>query len=286
MHEIVWQYDETTPHPEVEPDGPTEARRLLMEGNHAFAHFFDEAPGPGGLLRHVIPVSRHDLGLGDRPGEAPRQEPFAAVLGCADARVPIELIFGRQANDLFIVRVAGNVLGSECLGSVDYAVNHIGTVKLLAVLGHTGCGAVTAAVDAYLTPAAYLDVATNFPLQSIVSALMAAVRGAAHALNIVYGKQSAELPGYRRALIDLAVIVNAALDASVLAHTYRDTPQRRLEVTFGIYDLVQRVVGLPAPDAGWAAGLADPPADRDELAAFGRRMAASSYVRGLLHAPQ
>ena len=53
------------------------------------------------------------------------QEPFAAVLGCADARVPVEIVFGQGFNDLFVVRVAGNVLGDECLGSLDFAVSNL-----------------------------------------------------------------------------------------------------------------------------------------------------------------
>src|SRR5690606_4347633 len=126
----------------------------------------------------------------------------------ADARVPVELIFGQQANDLFVVRVAGNVLGDECLGSLGYAVDQLGTVRLLAVLGHTGCGAVTTAVDAYLNPVGYLGVAANFPLQAIVSKLMAPVRGAAAALAAVYGETVAARPGYRQALIETAVMLN------------------------------------------------------------------------------
>jgi carbonic anhydrase len=284
MYEVVWQYDETAPYVEVRPESPTEAIRLLADGNHTFARFVDKPAGPDDLARHVIRVSRYDLGLGDRPGEAPRQEPFAVVLGCADARVPVELIFGRRANELFVVRVAGNVLGNACLGSIDFAVSHIGTVKLLAVLGHTGCGAVTGAVDAYLTPSAYLEVAANLPARAIVGALMGPVHGAAQALNAVYGRESAGLPGYRQALIDLTVVISAALTASALIHTYRDTPGRRLGVAFGVYNLGRRVVGLPAAEAGWQAGLFDPPADQDELAAFGRAMAGSAFVRDLLHA--
>ena len=67
-----------------------------------------------GTTRHVVPVDPRDLGLA--PGEKgpPAQRPFAAVLGCSDARVPIELIFSAGANDLFVVRVAGNVLGAGC----------------------------------------------------------------------------------------------------------------------------------------------------------------------------
>ena len=75
------------------------------------------------------------------------------MLGCSDARVPIELIFNEGPNDLFVVRVAGNGLGGEVFGSLSYAVEHLGgSLKLVVVLGHSGCGAVSAAVDAVLNP--------------------------------------------------------------------------------------------------------------------------------------
>ena len=74
----------------------------------------------------------------------PKQAPFAVVIGCSDARVPTEMIFGQGFNDLFVIRVAGNVLGDVCLGSIDFAVEALSeSVKLLVVLGHSGCGAVT-----------------------------------------------------------------------------------------------------------------------------------------------
>jgi Carbonic anhydrase len=71
-------------------------------------------------------VDPRDLGLAPNAPGAPRQRPYAAVLGCSDARVPIELIFNERPNDLFVVRVAGNGLGSEVLGSLKYAVDHLG----------------------------------------------------------------------------------------------------------------------------------------------------------------
>jgi carbonic anhydrase len=83
-------------------------------------------------------------------GDAPPQRPFAAVLGCADARVPIELVFHEGPNDLFVVRVAGNVLGPDILGSLCYAIDNLGgSLRLIVVLGHSssatearagGCG--------------------------------------------------------------------------------------------------------------------------------------------------
>lgn len=76
------------------------------------------------------------------------QEPFAVILGCADSRVPPELIFDRGLGDLFVVRVAGNIPDETAvLGSLEYAVAHLKT-SLLVVLGHKGCGAVQAAVAA------------------------------------------------------------------------------------------------------------------------------------------
>lgn len=74
------------------------------------------------------------------------QDPFAIVLGCSDSRVPPEIIFDSGIGDLFVVRVAGGVVGDQVLGSIEYAAAHLHT-PLLLVLGHTNCGAVTAAVS-------------------------------------------------------------------------------------------------------------------------------------------
>nr|MEE4269821.1 carbonic anhydrase [Candidatus Krumholzibacteria bacterium] len=74
------------------------------------------------------------------------QQPMAVVLGCADSRVPPELVFDQGPGDLFVVRVAGNVAGSTPLGSIEFAVQQLG-VRLVVVLGHTGCGAVQAALQ-------------------------------------------------------------------------------------------------------------------------------------------
>jgi len=75
------------------------------------------------------------------------QQPFATVLGCSDSRVPPELVFGAGLGDLFIVRLAGNVVSVEVMGTLQYAGLHLAT-PLFVVLGHEGCGAVRAALDA------------------------------------------------------------------------------------------------------------------------------------------
>ena len=73
--------------------------------------------------------------------------------------MPIELIFNEGPNDLFVIRVAGNGLGTDVLGSLKYAVDNLsGSLKLIVVLGHSGCGALTAAVDVFLNPENYLSL--------------------------------------------------------------------------------------------------------------------------------
>lgn len=77
---------------------------------------------------------------------APKQKPFAVVVCCSDSRVPPELVFDQGLGDLFVVRVAGNVVDDVALGSIEYAVEHLG-VKFIFVLGHESCGAVAAALQ-------------------------------------------------------------------------------------------------------------------------------------------
>src|SRR6185503_14836836 len=74
------------------------------------------------------------------------QQPYAMILGCSDSRVPPELIFGAGLGDLFVVRVAGNLISPEVAGSLQYAGIHLRT-PLLVVMGHEGCGAISAALE-------------------------------------------------------------------------------------------------------------------------------------------
>jgi carbonic anhydrase len=75
------------------------------------------------------------------------QQPFATILGCSDSRVPPELVFDQGFGDLFVIRVAGNVVDTDVVGSIQYAVRHLKT-RLLVIMGHEGCGAVTATLAA------------------------------------------------------------------------------------------------------------------------------------------
>lgn len=86
-----------------------------------------------------------------RAETAQTQRPFAIVVGCADSRTSPELIFDHNIGDLFVVRTAGNLVDDYALGSIEYAVNHLGA-RLIVVVGHDGCGAVKAALTSDTAP--------------------------------------------------------------------------------------------------------------------------------------
>ena len=110
--------------------GPYEARIRLLEGNGRFASGKMVHPGQS-------PERRAEVAKG--------QHPFAVIVACSDSRVPPELLFDQGLGDLFVVRLAGNILNDEALGSIEYAVDHL-KVAYLMVLGHERCGAVEAAL--------------------------------------------------------------------------------------------------------------------------------------------
>jgi carbonic anhydrase len=281
MFEFVYRYAPEEPHGSERPAGPADARRRLEDGNAGFAGLL--AGPPGGRL-----VVFDDLWAAPTDGDAPVQQPFAAVLGCADARVPTEIVFGQGFNDLFVVRVAGNVLGSECLGSLDYALSNLGEcVKLVVVLGHSRCGAVTAAVDSYLDTRRYLEAAPSHPVRAVVDKIMVAVRTAERAVAAAWGKDAAAHPGYRAALIETAVGLNAALTAATVRQEFRDQLGPHREVVYGVYDFTSRRVGVPLGVPGeshFAPGLVPAPADLDGFHQLGVALATSPAVRGLLAA--
>lgn len=88
---------------------------------------------------------RPDLGANERRAQIMGQTPFAAVLACSDSRVPVELVFDQGFGDLFVVRLAGNVVDHSALASLEYAILHL-NIHLVMVLGHEGCGAVRSAM--------------------------------------------------------------------------------------------------------------------------------------------
>lgn len=112
---------------------PNEAFEKLVDGNARFV---------AGKPEH-----RHEARSWRAALEA-AQHPFATVIGCSDSRVPIELLFDQGFGDLFVIRVAGNLVARDETGSVEYAVNHLRT-PIVAVIGHESCGAVTAALGSH-----------------------------------------------------------------------------------------------------------------------------------------
>jgi len=112
------------------------AQVRLNDGNQAFAALLAGMTDENGRVQNIVSVDPRDLGLLADDPAPPKQRPFAAILGCSDARVPVELIFNEGPNDLFVVRVAGNGLGPEVLGSLKYAVEHLGgSLKLIVRSG-------------------------------------------------------------------------------------------------------------------------------------------------------
>jgi carbonic anhydrase len=107
-----------------------EALQRLRDGNRRFVA---EVRG-----RAVNRARREELAAG--------QEPFAIILGCSDSRVPAEIVFDQGLGDLFVIRVAGNIVAPSQVGSVEFAATRFET-RLVVVLGHTSCGAIQATVD-------------------------------------------------------------------------------------------------------------------------------------------
>src|SRR5262249_38332169 len=148
------------------------ARKTLEDGNRTFARWMASCQSststPGEEPRYIVPCNGLEVGMLRKQGGIPKQSPFAVVVGCSDARVPTETLFGPGCTDLFVIRVAGNVLGDVCLGSIDFAVEALSeSVKVLVVLGHSGCGAVTGAVDTYLRPLKYWSRSISPALRGI-----------------------------------------------------------------------------------------------------------------------
>ncbi len=148
-----------------------------------------------------------------------KQEPFAAILSCADSRVPVELIFDQTIGHLFVARVAGNIASSEIIASLEYGVAVLG-VKCLVVLGHANCGAVKAAMKAEAVP----------------------------------GQISALYPYLRRAVdqsagdLDAAILANARIQADLLRTASPVIKQAvssgKLKVDSGVYNLASGKVSF------------------------------------------
>jgi carbonic anhydrase len=256
--DIVYRYggDETAIRPL--PSDSNAALLRLEQGNKDFATLLDHIRDERGIQR-IIPVDPRDLGLASG---SPKQRPFAAILGCSDARVPVELIFNEGPNDLFVIRVAGNGLGTEVLGSIKYAVENLGgSLKLIVVLGHSGCGALTTAVDVFLNPGDYLPLATKHSLRSILDRLLLVVQTSAKKLVAAFGPDVELRPGYRKALIEASIVTNAALAAYSIQQEFGSSAPTELQTVYGVYLLETRETWAPRLDNIEGVGLAAAPRD-------------------------
>jgi carbonic anhydrase len=166
-----------------------DALNRLREGNRRFV----ARQSAGSNLS--IPAPAADLVTG--------QEPFAIILGCSDSRVPAELVFDQGFGDLFVIRVAGNIVAPSQVGSVEFAASKFST-RLVVVLGHSQCGAVTAALDELQG----LSTTQSKNLRSIVDR----VRPSLETLVEISGAND------REALIEEGVRANVRASANHLRH--------------------------------------------------------------------
>ena len=134
----------------------SEGLQRLRDGNYRFAN------GEATNLQSVNQARRAELVDG--------QNPFAVIVACSDSRVPVELLFDQGLGDLFVIRVAGNIVAPSQIGSVEFAAAQLGT-RLVVVLGHSNCGA----VDATLKELSKQQETRSPNLQSIVNRIRPAV---------------------------------------------------------------------------------------------------------------
>ena len=199
------------PGPSVSPD---EALQQLQAGN----------------ARFLAGENRHPRASAERVADTAQQgqHPVACILSCSDSRVPPEIIFGHGVGDLFVVRVAGNVCGEDEMGSLEYGIDHLES-PLLVVLGHTGCGAVTAAV-------------TGAELHGHVVALVDQIRPAVAAARSVNPRRSG------------AELVPAAIEANVresIRQLLRQSPIVRRRVASGKLKIVGAIYHIEDGKVQW-----------------------------------
>ena len=189
---------------------PEEALDRLQEGNRRFVR------GEGTAVRNWHP----NLAYG--------QSPFAIFLGCSDSRAPAEYVFDQGLGDLFVIRVAGNIIAPSLVGSVEFAASKFGT-RLVVVMGHSGCGAVGATVDALENG----GKAESENLQSIVDRIAPHLEGF-------------DARGERSARIAAAVRANAIASARDLASSspllQSLVAKGRIVIAPSVYDLTTGVV--------------------------------------------
>jgi carbonic anhydrase len=156
------------------------------------------------------------------------QHPFATVLCCSDSRAPVELIFDQGIGDLFVVRVAGNVAATDEIGTMEYAVDHLGT-PVVVVLGHSQCGAVTAVVE-------------NAKLPGSIGALVAPIKPAVD-------KAKADNPGAATEVLVAAAVKENVFQA--MQDVLQKSPLIKASVKAGKTKLLGAVYELDTGRVQW-----------------------------------
>lgn len=176
------------------PETAEQALEMLKQGN---ARFVENVQNPQSTLLASNALTHV-------------HEPFAIILGCSDARVPAEIVFDQGLGDLFVIRVAGNVVAPSQIGSVEFAAEKFGT-KLVVVLGHSHCGAVTACVETLINP----DQQFSPNLRSIVDR----IRPSVYNLHEIYTANGQDIDAQE--LIDRGIKANVRMSVTQLKHGSR-----------------------------------------------------------------
>ena len=176
------------------PETAEQALEMLKQGN---ARFVENVQNPQSTLLASNALTHV-------------HEPFAIILGCSDARVQAEIVFDQGLGDLFVIRVAGNVVAPSQIGSVEFAAEKFGT-KLVVVLGHSHCGAVTACVETLINP----DQQFSPNLRSIVDR----IRPSVYNLHEIYTANGQDIDAQE--LINRGIKANVRMSVTQLKHGSR-----------------------------------------------------------------
>ena len=176
------------------PETAEQALEMLKQGN---ARFVENVQNPQSTLLASNALTHV-------------HEPFAIILGCSDARVPAEIVFDQGLGDLFVIRVAGNVVAPSQIGSVEFATEKFAT-KLVVVLGHSHCGAVTACVETLINP----DQQFSPNLRSIVDR----IRPSVYNLHEIYTANGQDIDAQE--LINRGIKANVRMSVTQLKHGSR-----------------------------------------------------------------
>lgn len=279
--DYIYRFDPKNPSVKSPPPDAEAARKTLEDGNRMFSRWMEScrnATFSEGEPGYIVQCNGLEVGMIRTSGMIPKQSPFAVVVGCSDARVPTEMLFGQGFNELFVIRVAGNVMGDVCLGSIDFALSALSeSLKVVVMLGHSGCGAVTAAVDSYLMPLKFWSKSTTPMLRAIQERIFVAVREAANGIEEVWGSGACDMHNYRGVLIDIAVAVNTAQSAFDLRQEVERAAKWEIEVLHGVFNLQNHQVSMPpnptAPVANENVHLEHAPTNPRDFRALAMQMA-------------